>query len=95
MSAPTHAQVAALIEAVLTTTEERLAALPAGPTQAMFGSIRNQLLFMRDTLADGRSPTAAEKNNLSLGVIAVREFETNDLAYCDAICDVVFQFTQL
>ncbi|MBP8810623.1 MAG: hypothetical protein KBG48_27980 [Kofleriaceae bacterium] len=95
MSAPSHAQVATLIDTALTMTEERLAAAPGGPTQAMFGSIRNQLVFMRDTVADGRSPTTPEKNSLSLGVIAVREFETSDLTYCDAICDAVFQFKKL
>lgn len=94
-AAPAHAHVAALVGTALTMTEERLATAQAGPARAVFGSIRNQLVFMRDLVADGRSPTTSERNSLSLGVIAVREFETDDLAYCDAICDAVLQFKRL
>lgn len=95
MAAPTHAHVATLIDTALTMTEERLASLPDGPLQGMFGSIRNQLVFMRDTVAAGGSASIAEKNSLTLGVIAVREFETSDLPYCDAICEAVYQFKKL
>ena len=93
--APARAHVAALVDTALTMTVERLATTPAGPVRAMLGSIRGQLAFMRDLVADGRSPTTSEQNRLSLGVIAVREFETGDLPYCDAICEAVLAFKTL
>lgn len=95
MSSPSYAKVATLIETALTMTEERLASTPPGSVQAMFGSIRNQLVFMRDTVAAGHPATVEQRNSLTLGVIAVREFETSDVTYCDAICDAVYQFKKL
>lgn len=92
---PSSAEAAALIERALAMTEERLGRLPAGALHDMFSSIRNQLEFMRRTADAGSVPTVAERNILSLGVIAVREFETTDVAYCDAICDAVYAFEKL
>lgn len=92
---PTSSKLATLVETALAMTEERLARAPAGNMQNMFGSIRNQLEFMRHTVVAGAVPTIAEKNSLSLGVIAVREFEASDVVYCDAICDAVFAFKKL
>jgi Tsi6 len=92
---PLRAQLTKLVETALAMTAERLARAPAGSMQNMFGSIRNQLEFMRHTVVAGGVPTIAEKNSLSLGVIAVREFEASDVVYCDAICDAVFAFKKL
>ena len=91
--APT--EVSARVDVALEMTEARLARLPAGSVHDMLTSIRNQLRFMRETIDAGRSPTAEEKNRLTLGVIAVRELETNDPDYADAITLVVFDFKQL
>lgn len=79
----------------LAMTEERLGRLPTGTVRDMFSSIRDQLEFMHRTVDAGSVATIAEKNSLSLGVIAVREFETIDVAYCDAICDAVYAFKKL
>ncbi len=95
MSALSRAQVATLVETALAMTEERLKGMPAGNVHNMFASIRNQLEYMRHTIAAGAVPTVEDKNRLTLGVIAVREFEADDLVYCDAICDAVFQFRKL
>lgn len=89
------AEVSARVDAALKMTEARLARLPAGSVRDMLASIRNQLRFMRETIDSGRSPTADEKNRLTLGVIAVRELETNDPDYADAITLAVFDFKQL
>jgi len=90
-----RAEVAALVEQALAMTEERLGRLPAGSVHDMFSSIRNQLEFMHRTADAGSVPSVAERNSLSLGVIAVREFEITDAAYCDAICDAVYAFEKL
>lgn len=85
-----------LIDKALRLTEDRLARVPAGtPTHNMFGSIRTQLAFMHDTVAAGRAPTVDDKNRLTLGVIAVREFEDNDPDYCNALTEAVYQFKKL
>ncbi|MEZ5408416.1 MAG: immunity protein Tsi6 family protein [Acidimicrobiales bacterium] len=90
-----RAEAAALAERALAMTEERLGRLPAGALHDMHSSIRLQLEFMHRTAAAGGVPTVAEKNSLSLGVIAVREFESTDVTYCDAICDAVYAFEKL
>ncbi len=89
------ARVAELVDNALAMTDERLGPMPAGVARNMLSSIRNQLEFMRRTIAAGAATTVAERNSLTLGVIAVREFETADVAYCDAICDAVAAFGAL
>lgn len=87
--------VAALVATALQLTEERLKGAPAGgPMQAMLSSIRNQLVFMRDTVAAGRSPTIQEKNSLNLHVIAVREFD-DEPDYRSALTNATYYFKKL
>ncbi|WP_088287707.1 immunity protein Tsi6 family protein [Kineosporia sp. A_224] len=95
MSQIQRSQVAALVDRARAMTDERIAAAPPGSVRNVFTSIRSQLEYMRDTLASGASPAVDDINRLTLGVIAVREFEASDLAYCDAVCDAVFTFKQL
>lgn len=82
------------VDHALEMTDARLAALPF-EARAMLSSVRNQLVFMRDVVASGRCPTTAEKNALSLGVIAVRELEDTDPAFCDALTGALFEFRKL
>ena len=76
------------IDKAIAMTDERLTAAP----RDMLKSIRTQLSFMRDTIAAGRAPTVDEKNRLTIGVIAAREFEDSDPAYADALADASFAF---
>jgi Tsi6 len=90
-----RSQVAASVDRARAMTDERLAAAPPGSVRTMFTSIRDQLESMRQTLASGASPAVDDINRLTLGVVAVREFEATDLVYCDAVCDAVFGFKNL
>ncbi|MFN7973520.1 MAG: immunity protein Tsi6 family protein [Acidobacteriota bacterium] len=90
-----RSELCALLDRALAMTGERTARIPAGTVEAMLASIGNQLRFMRDTVAAGRAPTVAEKNSLTLGVIAVRELEATDPEYCDAITEAAFLFKKL
>lgn len=85
----------ALLEAALRETDRRLRArpgAPADPVQAMLASIERQLRFMAGVVASGASPTAEQANGLTLGVISVREFEADDPAYGDLLCEAAFRF---
>ncbi|MEZ5407137.1 MAG: immunity protein Tsi6 family protein [Acidimicrobiales bacterium] len=90
-----------LIEAARRETDRRLGARPeaAGhaldPVHAMLASIDRQLRFMAGVVASGEAPTMEQVNGLTLGVIAVREFEVDDPAYCDLLCDAAFLFKAL
>ncbi|MEZ4399713.1 MAG: immunity protein Tsi6 family protein [Kofleriaceae bacterium] len=95
MSQISRSHVAALVDRARAMTDDRLAAAPAGAVHAMFASIQSQLEYMRQTIAGGGRPAIEDVNRLTLGVIAVREFETADVDYCDAICDAVFNFKKL
>lgn len=86
----------AVVEKALAMTAARLAHVPEGNgVHAMLASLQNQLVFMRDVIAEGRSPTTAEKNGLSLHVIAVREYEQSDPPYCDALSRAAYAFKGL
>lgn len=94
-STPTS-DLGALIEGALRETDRRLGAGPeaagADPVLAMLTSIRRQLQFMAAVVAAGPTPTVEQANGLTLGVIAVREFEADDPAYCDLLCEAAFRF---
>ncbi|MFO0563229.1 MAG: immunity protein Tsi6 family protein [Polyangiales bacterium] len=89
------APLALLIEQCLSETEARIQRLGDATVSSMFHSIRAQLLFMREVVADQQTPSIEDANRLTLGVIAVREFEDTDPAYCDLLCDAAFRFRAL
>ncbi len=88
-----------LIEAARRETDRRLSAWPeaagADAVHAMLASIDRQLRFMAGIVASGASPTVEQVNSLTLGVIAVREYEADDLVYCDLLCEAAFRFKAL
>jgi hypothetical protein len=91
---PSPSELPALVDRALEMTEERLANAPAGSEHSMFSSIRNQLRFMRDTIAAGKSASIEDKNRLTLHVIAVREFDDTDPEYSDALTNAAYLFKQ-
>jgi hypothetical protein len=94
---PAEAQpMSTFVDQALAMTEERLARTPAGNSvHNMFSSIKKQLEFMRDTILAGKKPTTEEKNRLTLDTIAVREFESTDEPYCDALTSAAYDFKRL
>ncbi len=88
-------ELAAVIERAAAMTAARLDAVADGPVRAMFASIAAQLEHMGSTIAAGGTPTIADRNRITLGVIAVREFEADDPDYCDALCDAAFRYRHL
>ena len=85
------AALASQIDKALQMTDDRQRTSPL----PMLSSIRTQLQFMKDTVAAGKAPTTDEKNRLTIGVIAAREFEDSDPDYADALSDAVFEFKKL
>src|SRR6185369_3667949 len=92
MATPPPSELPALVDRALQMTEDRLAKAPAGSTHSMYSSIRNQLRFMKETIAAGKSASIEDKNRLTLHVIAVREFEDSDPDYCDALTNAAYLF---
>ncbi len=83
----------ALLDRALAMTEDRSRGIPVDTSvHAMFASLRRQLDAMRAEVAAGEVMTVEQRNSLTLGVIAVREFEADDPEYCDVLCDAVFRF---
>lgn len=95
-STPTT-ELGALIEAARRETDRRLGAGPVGadPVHAMLAAIKRQLRYMAGVVAAGPTPSVDQANSLTLGVIAVREFEADDPAYCDLLCEAAFRFKSL
>lgn len=93
-------ELGSLIEAAQRETDRRLGPTRPPPAGAdgvhrMLTSIRAQLDFMAGVVASGSPPTVEQVNRLTLGVIAVREYEADDLAYCDLLCEAVYRFKAL
>lgn len=88
-----------LIEAARRETDRRLGTRPGAEgvdaVGAMLASIERQLRFMAEVVSSGAPPTVDQANSLTLGVIAVREFEADDPAYCDLLCEATFRFRAL
>ena len=91
---PSPSELPALVDRALEMTEERLTTAPAGSMHGMYSSIQNQLRFMKETILAGKSASIEDKNRLTLQVIAVRELETTDPEYCDALCNAAYLFKQ-
>lgn len=83
-----------LIDRALAMTDERTAAIGPSSLDPMSGSIRSQLVFMRAVVVADRAATTDELNRLTLGVIAIREFEADDEDYCDALTKALHAFKQ-
>ena len=86
------AALRAHVERGLAIVEQRLAAVPDAPNLA---SIHAQLLFIRDALDAGRTPSETEKDRIILGVIAAREYDTSDPDFADALFNVDYLFKRL
>jgi hypothetical protein len=86
---PQQPSIGLVVEHARRLTDARIAGTrPGSSVDAMLQSIRAQLAFLADTVAADRPLTIDEVNRLTLGVIAVREFEVTDPDYCDALTDV-------
>lgn len=90
--APTLADLPSLIATGQKMVAERMA---AAPDFEIFDSIKNQLDFIRTTVETGRRPTNDEKERLTIGVYAAREFETNDPDFANVLFDIAYLFKRL
>lgn len=55
-------------------------------------AVAAQLAFMAEKTARGRTPSAPERSQTTLGPIAVREFETSDPEYADRLEELDYTF---
>ncbi len=70
-------------------TNERLA---LAPDFQILRSVKAQLDFILDSFQKNKKPTDAEKERVTLGVLAVREFEDNDPEYADILSKVSYLY---
>jgi len=90
MSTATH--LADLADLGLSIVGERAARSPGFP---LWTSIQRQLAFIRETVLAGRPPSIEEKQRITLGVLAAREFEDADPELADVLFNVADQFERL
>ena len=89
---PKDAPLEALVDEGLRLIAERLA---KSPDFGLFQSVQKQLEFIKETLTSGKRPSAADKDRLTIGVLAAREFEDNDPDLADVLFRVSYAFTRL
>lgn len=70
-------------------TNERLAV--AADFQIL-KSVKAQLEYILDSFQKNKIPTDVEKDRVTLGVLAVREFEDNDSEYADILEKVSYVY---
>ncbi len=70
-------------------TNERLAV--AADFQVL-KSVKAQLDYILDSFRNNRTPTDTEKNRVTLGILAVREFEGSDSEYADILEKVSYLY---
>ena len=82
MDDPDPTRLPDLIDDGLRMVAERLEAAPDfGP----YAAIQNELAWMRQIVQSDATPSAADVNRLTLGALAVREFEASDPASSDVL----------
>jgi hypothetical protein len=89
---PTKADLPSLISTGQKMISERVA---TAPDFEIFQSIKNQLDFIGATVAAGRKPTEKEKESLTIGIYAAREFETSDPDFANVLFDIAYLFNRL
>lgn len=90
--APTMADLPSLVSTGQKMLSERMS---AAPDFAIYESIKNQLEFIRSTVAAGRKPSDDEKERLTIGVYAAREFESSDPDFANVLFDIAYLFKRL
>lgn len=78
-----------LAQDALRLTNERLVIAPDFP---VLKSVKAQLEYILDSFRSGKKPTESEKDRVTLGTIAVREFENNDSEYADKLEKVSYLY---
>ena len=67
-------------------------AVAANPTSQLFGGIANQLRAIRQDVERGGPFDPSIQARVTLGVLAVREFEQTDPEYADLLHEINFQY---
>lgn len=70
---------------------EYAAAVPDDPFQE---GILNQLRFMGQFLSEGRTPTYDERQEINIGVIAMRTLEDTDPDYAKLLSELDYAFNE-
>lgn len=78
-----------LANEVLMLTKERLAIAPDFHT---LKSVKTQLDYIFDAFQKNNPPTDAEKDRITLGILAVREFEDTDPEYAEILTKVSYLY---
>jgi hypothetical protein len=91
-TAPDEIDLASLVGHGLVLIRARLARTP---DFRMYQSIEKQLVFIEDLLQRNAVPTAEDKERLNIGLLAAREFETNDPDLADVLFKVDYRARRL
>lgn len=85
-------QLAALLERAIPMVEGRL---NKAPGFAPLSSALAQLRKMKADVDANTSPSREERNSITLGVLAAREFETDDLELADTLVKAEYLYNRL
>jgi hypothetical protein len=61
----------------------------------IYDSIEAQLLYMRQTVEAGATPSKEKLDSLTMGIYAAREFETSDPEFADVLFKAEYLFKRL
>lgn len=73
-------------------TKERLLQFPMyGP----YMHAMDQIDFIEEVIARNRSPSEQEKNFVDITLMAIKELDSSEPAYAEALCEVSFWFKKM
>jgi hypothetical protein len=82
----------AALNAAKIMTEERLVQFPKyGP----YIHASEQISFIERVLAEKRPPTSEEKENIDIALMAIKELDSSEPEYSEALCELSFHFKKL
>jgi hypothetical protein len=79
----------ALVDHGINMTDERLTQTPEFE---LLGSIRRQLEYIRSQWERGIVPSDVDKKRIIIGILAVREFETDDPEYAGVLETISYRY---
>ena len=82
---------AAVLDLASAMTQERITLAPGVDVYVL---IEQQLDFMRGFEAVGVDPSESDRERISIGVIAVRNFDDVDPEYSRVLCEAAYRFQE-
>jgi hypothetical protein len=92
METPSFQNIHEAVNVALSMTESGLQKFP---NYGVYLHAKEQIIFIQSILRSGRPPTQKEKDQIDIGLMAVRELEVEEPEYAEALIYLAARFNEL